>query len=782
MTTTLNGIMCWGINQLPDKYDLGVPSEIIIGLTLCSVLGIVFFSSQPSESQNSSETTSVSSMWILGLLPALGSIILFLLIKDGHVPSEFSKAAGYASLFLFIAGTLLPGIIAFWKVQQPILVASAFGNSLNDPDARQAARRAARESVLKDMSTQVQARLTHSIHREALRLNLGKEQQPQQVQRPWDMSVKVGEQRSVQLPAQTTILDVFDNPTISGKFLILGKPGGGKTTTLLELAEALIERAEGDSDAPIPVILELSSWQDVTKREFPKVWEQKKYDPSIKEWVLSQLMSKGVSQEMGEQWLREKELVLLLDGLDELRSERQRKCVQAINQFLSSEFSPLHLVVCSRKEEYEVYEEMLHLNGAICLEDLTNEQIRHYFTSVNLGEFWESIKGSEKIVDFIRQPLFLAVTSLAYQQIDVEEWRNCNTEERAIDYLLGVYQVTMLKFYATNQRYSSALNIQSYLSLLSKYLDESESVIVYFLSPRKIFNLIFGKEITEVFEFFLLCICWIPCLLLLIYLSYETLNVSNNLYWDFYGFLNIIRSILSVASHLLVGLFLITLYAIVIVPIYVVLLVPLIITSNLDEIWVWTGEQRIEQDSLEFSIFLSKILFILFFFGYSFATSAGTDGFFMIIFLVLFLGVSIFPISWFYLSIFLFLKNIYYVSRVFLNMIFTSLFCFAYTFLLKFTLSWIYPPAANLTPANLTHLTPLMFSLYVGIVWAGGLDLIKYYLFRLILGLTGQMPWNITRFLDYCTERLILQRVGNRYRFIHRLVQEHFAKLEIQKE
>jgi hypothetical protein len=51
-----------------------------------------------------------------------------------------------------------------------------------------------------------------------------------------------------------------------------------------------------------------------------------------------------------------------------------------------------------------------------------------------------------------------------------------------------------------------------------------------------------------------------------------------------------------------------------------------------------------------------------------------------------------------------------------------------------------------------------------------------------MLQLSGQMPWNITRFLDYCTERLILQRVGNRYRFIHRLVQEHFANLEIQKE
>ncbi|WP_317619520.1 hypothetical protein [Laspinema olomoucense] len=66
-----------------------------------------------------------------------------------------------------------------------------------------------------------------------------------------------------------------------------------------------------------------------------------------------------------------------------------------------------------------------------------------------------------------------------------------------------------------------------------------------------------------------------------------------------------------------------------------------------------------------------------------------------------------------------------------------------------------------------------------------GLELYNFFrrfILRLTLWLTGQMPWNITRFLDYCTERLILQRVGDRYRFIHRLVQEHFANLEIQKE
>ncbi|MGI0499553.1 hypothetical protein ACOKW7_22050 [Limnospira platensis CENA597] len=74
--------------------------------------------------------------------------------------------------------------------------------------------------------------------------------------------------------------------------------------------------------------------------------------------------------------------------------------------------------------------------------------------------------------------------------------------------------------------------------------------------------------------------------------------------------------------------------------------------------------------------------------------------------------------------------------------------------------------------------------LVIGLIFGllEGYPCLNYFSLRLTLWLTGQMPWNITHFLDYCTERLILQRVGNRYRFIHRLVQEHFAKLEIQKE
>jgi hypothetical protein len=39
------------------------------------------------------------------------------------------------------------------------------------------------------------------------------------------------------------------------------------------------------------------------------------------------------------------------------------------------------------------------------------------------------------------------------------------------------------------------------------------------------------------------------------------------------------------------------------------------------------------------------------------------------------------------------------------------------------------------------------------------------------------MPWHYVRFLDEATERILLQRVGGGYRFIHPLFQEYFASL-----
>lgn len=48
-----------------------------------------------------------------------------------------------------------------------------------------------------------------------------------------------------------------------------------------------------------------------------------------------------------------------------------------------------------------------------------------------------------------------------------------------------------------------------------------------------------------------------------------------------------------------------------------------------------------------------------------------------------------------------------------------------------------------------------------------------------ILYISGYSPWNYARFLDDAIDRLFLQKVGGGYIFVHRLLMEHFAQMEI---
>ena len=68
----------------------------------------------------------------------------------------------------------------------------------------------------------------------------------------------------------------------------------------------------------------------------------------------------------------------------------------------------------------------------------------------------------------------------------------------------------------------------------------------------------------------------------------------------------------------------------------------------------------------------------------------------------------------------------------------------------------------------------LFFGLVGGLLY-GGEAVINHYLLRLFLWFTGTLPWDITTLLDAGVERILLQRVGGRWRFVHRLLQEHLA-------
>ncbi len=209
--------------------------------------------------------------------------------------------------------------------------------------------------------------LENSLHG-AASIPLSMEEKAKAVEHPLNMELHRRDRPDRKLEPGTRIIDMFDK--MGGKLLILGAPGSGKTTTLLELARDLIDRAEADESQPMPVVLNLSSWAGERK--------------PFAEWLVDELSFKyQVPRKLGKVWVDKGELLLLLDGLDEVSVAARDACVEAINRFLPDEDSEaiVSVVVCSRTAEYEKARQ-LRLHGAVVLKRLTYKQVDTYLADL----------------------------------------------------------------------------------------------------------------------------------------------------------------------------------------------------------------------------------------------------------------------------------------------------------------------------------------------------------------------------------------------------------------
>jgi hypothetical protein len=270
----------------------------------------------------------------------------------------------------------------------------------------------ARRTLLDDVSAETRVRL-QAIGTDQL-LPILLEPQPQQVARPWDHEVTLPVKPRA-APPVSDILEVFDDDVTGGRLLILGAPGSGKTTALLQLMQALVGRALADPARPVPVLLSLASWKD---------------DKPIGEWIVDEMKAKyGVRGDLGIRWRRTHRIAILLDGLDELSSERLPLCVDAINEFDRAD-RPSCLVVSCRQSEYENLAVKLRLRGAASLQPLTDEAIRDYLAHAGRAELWNAIETDPDLVDMARSPLLLSFMTGLADAPDGQRWQNAPSAER----------------------------------------------------------------------------------------------------------------------------------------------------------------------------------------------------------------------------------------------------------------------------------------------------------------------------------------------------------------
>ncbi|NER82109.1 MAG: hypothetical protein F6K42_21625 [Leptolyngbya sp. SIO1D8] len=138
------------------------------------------------------------------------------------------------------------------------------------------------KTLIQAVWTEVEDRLRQSLHN-AILIRLDMAEQRSQVSRPWDSQLRTADKTTKPLAPGTHIAEVFDRRDVGGKLLILGHPGSGKTTTMLDLAAVLIQQANTQPDYPIPVMFNLSSWQNAKQ--------------SLTDWLLSELKLKyGVAR------------------------------------------------------------------------------------------------------------------------------------------------------------------------------------------------------------------------------------------------------------------------------------------------------------------------------------------------------------------------------------------------------------------------------------------------------------------------------------------------------
>lgn len=565
--------------------------------------------------------------------------------------------------------------------------------------------------------------LETSLHGVAL-IELGLENRLDAIEHPWGMVWETAEQVRQTLPKNTRIINLFQKMGAGRTLLILGEPGAGKTTTLLELARDLITIAEEDVNQPIPVVFNLSAWTNERIK--------------ISDWLIRELNTKyQVSKEIGRNLLKNQQLLLLLDGLDEVSVERRDACVEAINKF-SQNNGETEIVVCSRIHDYQALSNHLRFQGAVFIQPLTLEQIHQYLenASSELTALKIALQADNIIQELAKSPLMLSIMTLAYQGLSITDFPEMDLLERR-QHLFDKYIQRMFERRNVKSKFDKDKSLRWLIWLASRLQEQSQTVfLIEWLQPNCLQTKL-QKNIYAV-------AVWLTFFILAFIISENNFNrgpqmlllmATGFIFWKIFGVYRIQtvenfkwswkKGIDNLTRGILVG----SISGLVFKTVYDVLFTP--------RHWKIFYPQYI---NLQIYSWVRGLAF-----GFSIGLLYGI--------IRGFTAPSIQTQTVANQGIWQSLKNA----------ILFGLIGFIVLAMAAKSLGWL---------SGFWGIYGFGFGLATG----GGEACIKHFILRLILYTNGYIPWNYAHFLDYATERIFLQKVGGGYIFVHRLLLEHFAK------
>ncbi|QNE23061.1 NACHT domain-containing protein [Kribbella qitaiheensis] len=218
---------------------------------------------------------------------------------------------------------------------------------------------------------------------------------------------------------------VFDE--LQDSMLILGAPGAGKTTLLLDLARSLVAHARNDRERPIPVLVDLAGWAGSGASQAGRPEDDDPADSTqlavFVHWLLGELTSRyQIPAPVGRVWLRNGQLALLLDGLDEVAIGHRDRLAPVLEE-LRRRYMITQLAVTCRTQDYERLPQQLRLYGTVGIRPLSRRRVLDYFAAVGpeLAGARAAIEQDEDLWGLVDSPLMLNVMALAYQGRDARD-------------------------------------------------------------------------------------------------------------------------------------------------------------------------------------------------------------------------------------------------------------------------------------------------------------------------------------------------------------------------
>lgn len=564
-----------------------------------------------------------------------------------------------------------------------------------------------------------------------LKIELGLEERLDAIATVWETPEH---ERQVLEPG-TKAIAKFDELGFGRTLLILGKPGSGKTTTLLELAQELIDRAEKDPKLPIPVVFNLSSWNQ--KKEKIEHWMIQEFETGIYK----------VSKEISENWIQKQQLLLLLDGLDEVRQELREACVEAINQF-SQEHGQTEMIVCSRIKAYEALSQPLRFQTALYLNCLTSEQIEEYLTQA--GEELSGIKlalqTDSVLQELAQSPLMLSSMVLAYEDMPASAFAQMNLEERQ-QHIWDRYINRMLERKQEDSRYPQNVTLNWLGFLAQQMIRESQTLFLIehinpdWLKPR-LQRRLYPLTVGLLAGLFIEWMYGFPLGLIAGQLSFQMLiGLMSGVALGTLG---------SWSSN--IRLFTAMGWTWSVEKAWKAI-TPGLLSGPLIGILIWLIGQPLGLVSRSFLYYL---------------TMGSCSGIVIALLSALFTGlVSSHMGSKIDASLDTFADTNQGIWQSGIRAGVATLFTLASIILpIAILYSWFLPLSAFLACVSL---------------YAGGMACLQHLTIRFLLWQNRNLPWNYTNFLNYSAERMLLQKSGGGYQFIHDLLRRKIALRQNQE-